>query len=799
MKPKKVLIVEDEPAAREELEVAIKRTSAGVSVDQAATFKRAMELVKQVEYDVIFVDLLLLPGGTHMKNARLVAAGEAHTMDPLERDRYSKEEGGIRLVQEIRMDPNGPNLSTPIVVMTWYIETNGDRWIRRELMLDDDPRLVILPKYSRVTALQDSLDDELRSMCPSLLEPLQRILEACLASKWTPEHSKIVQGAASELIVGYRYTKAMRKDSVSGFPRRGGPVVFQPHLPVETTLRVDIDPLGDSDSIIELLGSTRPGSDELADLYQWPRLRDQVLLNPRLNVELSLHVTLADNVELPPIALPAYRTGPDAMHGLGPSADEELVQRLLERLVLVYLASQSEPREEMGEGWGVTNKALCEMLAIESERHRGMPYYREPWGTARLNPDITAMLGRVEEWTGVTDRIADVQARLREAVRGLGISGELLDQLSDEEGSPSGMWNFCGELELALPDEAWYQPQGLDAHRVAFFALSDEVPFACLGGRYAHSSELELRFREAGMTVERYGSLREIADVPSRFPGATLIVVAPADDELLDSFIDGPARRLWRDGLPERDPLTILVLTDDARVRDQVEMERLRADNIDCMFPSQVEGALDLTKIMDHVICSGYRTRYLGKHVGSGDLVARQAARKRISAVFERLVSEHRYDGDLGSGAASERLPDGGLLITASKTDKLSTDPNDISIVEDMDVVRNVVTWSGARRPSSSTRWHALIYDHLPWANCVLHTHWKALTYSEPMAGCTTAHYRLSGSRREAAEIVSVLATGRSPATVAVLRDHGEVFVGESWESILDLVAETRVAELEPC
>lgn len=792
----KVLIVEDEMDAREQLKAAIKRTVPGVVVDEAATFARATELSMQVKYDVLFVDLLLLPSGTHIENARLVAEGEPRMMDPLERDRYSRQEGGIRLVREIRTDPSGPNLSTPIVVMTWYLESNGDGWIRRELMLDDDPQLVILPKYARITALQNRLDDDLRSICPSLLDPLQRILEACLVPNWTLEHAKNVDGAAHELIRDYRYAQAIQKNSASGFPRRSGPPAFEPSLPVGATLQLKIDPLGDSASIIELLGNTRPGSDELADLYQWPRLRDQVLLNPRLNVELSLHVILAEDRPLEPIPLPAYRTGPDAMHGSGPSADDELAQCLLERLVLVYLALQSEPRDETGEGWGVTNRALCEMLAFASDRDWGS----EPWGTTGVIPDIRAMLGRLEQGAGVTDRLTDVQARLREALHPLGISGQLLDQLPGEDGKPSGMWNFCGELKLALPKEQWFRPEGLDAHRVAFFALSDEVPFACLGGRFARASELELRFRDAGMTVRRHARLDGIGEVPRMSPEATLIVVAPVDDALLDSFIDGDVRALWRDGLPEHKPLTILVLTDDARQRHKDEMDQLRADNIDCMFPSRIEGALDLTKIMDHVICSGYRRRYGAKQLDGGKEAARLAARDRVSAVFERLVSDYGYDGDLESGAASERLPRSRrFAITSSKTDKLSTDPDDIAIVEGMDVVRNELTWSGVHPPSSSSRWHALIYDHLPWVNCILHTHWKALTYSQRMKERTTPHYRLSGSRREAAEISAILARGEPPATLAVLRDHGEVFVGESWESVLDLVEETMAAELEPC
>lgn len=213
------------------------------------------------------------------------------------------------------------------------------------------------------------------------------------------------------------------------------------------------------------------------------------------------------------------------------------------------------------------------------------------------------------------------------------------------------------------------------------------------------------------------------------------------------------------------------------------------------MFPSRVPDALDLTKIIDHVICSGYRTRYAALASDEDDADARAAARERITEVFAELFEQHGYEGDRFSGAGSERLPDGRLLITASKTDKLSTNPDDVAVVHEMDVVCNKVTWSGRNKPSSSVRWHSTIYDHLPWARCILHTHWKDLTYSEGLADRATAHYRLSGSRREAAEITAVLAHGEAPAAVAVLKDHGEVFVGEDWESLLALVTETLATE----
>ena len=49
-----------------------------------------------------------------------------------------------------------------------------------------------------------------------------------------------------------------------------------------------------------------------------------------------------------------------------------------------------------------------------------------------------------------------------------------------------------------------------------------------------------------------------------------------------------------------------------------------------------------------------------------------------------------------------------------------------------------------------------------------------------------TSQYRLSGSRREAAEVLTVLRrTSDYDGGFAILRDHGEVFVGRDKASIL--------------
>lgn len=800
MEALRILIVEDDREASEELEAAVLRTKPEAVVDKAGDFETAMQLGCQVKYDLIFTDLLLLPDGVEVRNSRLIETSDCDRMlGPAEHRRFLNTEGGIGFVKSLRTTAGGLNVFTPIVVMTWYMEGDAYEAIESQLLIDGDPNIVMLPKHSRITELADSLDEETRSRFPSLLEPLQRLLDLCLDLPWTPEHAGLVKSAARALTKTYRITKAMGQSRQIRLPQAAGTMAYQSTNSVVCTLHVNIDPLGDSDSIVKLLGNTSPGSDELTALYDWPLLRDWVLLNPRIKVDLSITVRLVTEEEdLPIVELPIFRTSPTDLYGSGPTADAELADQLIERLILVFIAHHSEPPADRGDGLGITTSLLCQNLAAGTASGDEVDRPAGEWGVNGLKPDIAGALERIEKGVRASDKIQDVRAKLREAMSGYRgfIDGDALDLMPEQTKRQKSFWYFNGNMSLSLPEEEWHRPEGAEAQHVAFFLLSDEISFQCLGGRYAPPEELELRFREAGMTVERFTSLDQIADVPKRLPDATLAVVAPGDDALLDSFISGPARELWAEALPDGCPPTIIVLGDEVGLRSQEEMEGLRAAGIDCMYPSRIEGALDLTKIIDHVICAGYRTRYLAVPSGKDDPGARAAARPRLSAPFADLVERFGYDGDLFSGAASERLDDGRILVTASKTHKLSTDPDEVAVVEEMDVIRNVVTWAGVGKPSSSVRWHALIYDHLPWVRCILHTHWKDFTYSDLLASRTTPHYRLSGSRREAAEITGALAGGWPPASVAVLKDHGEVFVGEDWESVLALVAETREASL---
>jgi hypothetical protein len=82
-----------------------------------------------------------------------------------------------------------------------------------------------------------------------------------------------------------------------------------------------------------------------------------------------------------------------------------------------------------------------------------------------------------------------------------------------------------------------------------------------------------------------------------------------------------------------------------------------------------------------------------------------------------------RYSG-LAYGNLSQRLPQGGFVISASQTgDKATPTADDYAWVSAWDCAHNQVVASGPAKPSSESLTHAALYDASPDISCVLHVH----------------------------------------------------------------------------
>lgn len=82
-----------------------------------------------------------------------------------------------------------------------------------------------------------------------------------------------------------------------------------------------------------------------------------------------------------------------------------------------------------------------------------------------------------------------------------------------------------------------------------------------------------------------------------------------------------------------------------------------------------------------------------------------------------------RYGG-LGFGNLSKRMPDGNFLITGSQTghrEKLTAE--DYVRIQRFDPVRNLIWSKGLKKSSSETMTHMAVYQSIPAANYVFHTH----------------------------------------------------------------------------
>ena len=762
-------------------------------ITQATHHAAAISRLADDAFDIVYTDLLLPPPGWRVGEGFMVnsSTGEQRRFTDEDWRNWVIEEGGIDVVRRTRTLP-GPNLRVPVVVMTTFVETLPYPRITRPLGYPDDPRIVLLPKFGSVEKLSTTLIAGLQPVVANLENDLHEALHLSLSGPWDVAHAQSVSAAAEQ--VRRRYRQGLRKSRLARaipYTERQTPSRLSAATEVTCTLRVEIDPGSDVETLVELLG---PASDEheLSVLYDdWPRLRDLVLLNPAIEVRLSIHVEVVGEPDHDPIDLDLFElaSGPSVGHGDPVRDEHRLRQMLKQRLILVFLAASTEPPFELEEGWGATERDLLRIARDRSPESEHV----QPWGSTEIELDTSGLLDEIANGIGFRDLLEGLTISLRQHTHRRKLYFDAESIVAPVK-FPSGRgWFFNGGLELQLPTEYWHKPEGADQQRVAFFALADEVSFACLDGRLAAVDELELRFRNAGMDVERFNALEQVASLVDYQPDATLCVLAPVGEELLSSFVAGNARELWSAAHAASGPLppTILVLNEDVSIRSPEDMARLREIDVDCMYPTQQRDALDLTKIMDHVICAGYRVRYQPLHADRDMPAERARARGVFTAAFEH-VRALGYDGDSGSGAASERWTQDRILVTSSKTDKYSTDRDDVAIVDRVEFLGNCVHWSGERRPSSAIRWQWLIYERFPWAQCILHTHWKALTYNPALAEHRTARYRLSGSRMEAADLVRTLRSDDGQTAFGVLRDHGEVFVASSWDRLFGLVAEVQ-------
>ena len=129
------------------------------------------------------------------------------------------------------------------------------------------------------------------------------------------------------------------------------------------------------------------------------------------------------------------------------------------------------------------------------------------------------------------------------------------------------------------------------------------------------------------------------------------------------------------------------------------------------------------------------------------------------------------------------------------KCAKDGIEPDDIVWVHACDPDREKVHYGGPRLPSSESILHHMIYEARADSRCVIHAH-------DPVATSTTAAGLVPESARVEPYGTVALAriaieTCRGDRRIILLRNHGYVATGESFDAVVNTIVELHLRLLE--
>lgn len=193
-------------------------------------------------------------------------------------------------------------------------------------------------------------------------------------------------------------------------------------------------------------------------------------------------------------------------------------------------------------------------------------------------------------------------------------------------------------------------------------------------------------------------------------------------------------------------------------------------------------------KIADLLLCKTKHTRYVSNQLGQSipkDVVSRNYG--YFKSAITQIFAFGMFNG-LEDGSLSMRIDSRRILCTATKTGKMphTFTPDRLVLIESFDPATNTIDWVGTRAPSSSSPWHAMLYNVLPDVQAVVHTHSRFMTYSSsPDAlAVRSSRYIRYGEPAVFESVRHILEKNNN--RVAILQGHGEVAVGSSLQEALD-------------
>ena len=121
------------------------------------------------------------------------------------------------------------------------------------------------------------------------------------------------------------------------------------------------------------------------------------------------------------------------------------------------------------------------------------------------------------------------------------------------------------------------------------------------------------------------------------------------------------------------------------------------------------------------------------------------------------------------------------VLITSTGSRLAHLEDEDLSLVSiNQSLLKKAVYWYGAKVPSSETPLHLVLYDRMPKAGSIAHTHAPVITYNSRYVALKTKEYVPYGEFEHIDELLELIETHG----FGIMRLHGEVAVAEDLQAI---------------
>ncbi|MEK6825427.1 MAG: class II aldolase/adducin family protein [Nanoarchaeota archaeon] len=189
-----------------------------------------------------------------------------------------------------------------------------------------------------------------------------------------------------------------------------------------------------------------------------------------------------------------------------------------------------------------------------------------------------------------------------------------------------------------------------------------------------------------------------------------------------------------------------------------------------------------VARLIDTLICEDIRVKFKVE-LEKDDALWKEASEKYIKTFQQAGKRISQFNNKPLDGSISMRVGNS-FMVTASKTNKKNIQEEDLVLITK---VNETISYQGKRMPSSETVLHEVIYKRFPSAQVILHPHCKLLTEHFSLDNIRTKEFIPYGTRALAEVIIPILEKSK----IGILRHHGEVIIGSSFEEAFKILEET--------